>query len=86
MIFFLALHLNLAQPVMQIDLKRQRSKLGFLHPVGQPGSYWNRRRILVSNLMFFFDFLRPFAQLGFTKDLRLNFFSDLVSNLRLPRG
>ena len=45
--------------------------------------------ILVSNLRFFSDFysdLRPFAQLGFTKDLRLRFFSDLVSNLRLPRG
>ena len=34
----------------------------------------------------FFSDLRPFAHLGFTKDLRLRFFSDLVSNLRLPRG
>ena len=34
----------------------------------------------------FFSDLRPFAQLGFTKDLGLRFFSDLVSNLRLPRG
>ena len=41
--------------------------------------------ILVSNLRFFSD-LRPFAQLGFAKDLRLRFFSDLVSNLRQPRG
>ena len=40
---------------------------------------------LVLNLRFFSD-LRPFAQLGFTKDLRLRFFLDLVSNLRLPRG
>ena len=34
----------------------------------------------------FFSDLRPFAQLRFTKDLRLRFGSDLVSNLRLPRG
>ena len=51
-----------------------------------------KSEILVSNLRFFLGFLRffldlrPFAQLGFTKDLRLRFFSDLVSNLRLPRG
>ena len=44
-----------------------------------------KSEILVSNLRFFSD-LRPFAHLGFTKDLRLIIFSDLVSNLRLPRG
>ena len=34
----------------------------------------------------FFSDLRSIAQLGFTKDLRLRFASDLVSNLRLPKG
>ena len=53
----------------------------------KPALSWGRihERSQVSNLRFFLD-LRPFAQLGFTKDLRLRFFSDLVSNLRLPRG
>ena len=53
-----------------------------------PGAgFWKglKSEILVSNLRFFSD-LRPFAQLGFTKDLRLRFFSDLISNLKLPRG